>query len=430
MYKRINKTETVSSGSEDLGEPVVVGQPLVGLYLVGWGIALLICGLSGAVNLPGYAGAKHCSLGPGPGVSAILVPAGSLILYLLLKSLMVRCAALSLDSNAQLSEGTQATDLELLDNPVPLERTSMHSAATPSSQVEDMEHPPVAQLKAFIIVLLFFVLIWVSAALATLHPLNIRYEETIFSICYAFLIIVLGMFVIFFYCFARNDVRAGWFSVKPCCRSRNVSDSRPAPPPVVSSSDSLDSSSGLKSAATGLNSAVPPPPPPNKSSGNTSVNLIALHRRQYRSNNSIMSGNELEAFYNPHQSGVARKFFKKQRRKHNNLGTRRCGDGGGSPVSSAIFISGAKVNNTNIHVEFPAERRSSNPNMLHSDMPLERLVIGAEVPEPILNNDGSLRPGYSTEDQVLYFEIFKILCKFRKYRFVYKIIRLFKNNSI
>uniref|UniRef100_A0A1B6D4N5 Ig-like domain-containing protein n=2 Tax=Clastoptera arizonana TaxID=38151 RepID=A0A1B6D4N5_9HEMI len=396
MYKRINKTETVSTGSEDL-EPVVIGQPLVGLYLVGWGIAMLICGLSGAVNLPGYAGATHCSLGPGPGVSAILVPAGALILYLLLRFMMVRCAALSLDSNAQLSEGTQATDLELLDNPVPIERSSIRSAATPSSQVEDMEHPPVAQLKAFIIVLILFILIWIFGALATLQPLRIPYEETVFSICYAFLIIMLGIFIILFYCFARSDVRADWFSMKPCCRSRNVCDSRPAPPPVVSSSDSLDSSTALKSAATGLNSTAPPP---NKSSVSTSVNLIALHRRQYRSNNSIISGNEVEAFYNPHQSGVARKFFKKQRRKHNNLGTRRCGDGGGSPVSSAVFISSAKVNNTNIHIEYPSERRSSNPNMLHSDMPLERLVIGAEVPEPILNNDGSLRPGYSTEDQV------------------------------
>uniref|UniRef100_A0A1B6IDD4 Uncharacterized protein n=1 Tax=Homalodisca liturata TaxID=320908 RepID=A0A1B6IDD4_9HEMI len=128
------------------------------------------------------------------------------------------------------------------------------------------------------------------------------------------------------------------------------------------------------------------------------MNLVLLHRRQYHSNNLVNSGNEAEVFYNPHQSGVARKFFKKQRRKQNNLGTRRSGDGGGSP---SPFIGGAKVNNTNFHVEFPEEHPSSNPNILHGEAPLERLVIGAEGSQPILNNDGSFRLGYSTEDQVL-----------------------------
>lgn len=396
MYKRMSKSDSVPAGSEELpGEPVVVGQPLVGLYLVGWGIAGLICGLSGAVNLPHYAPPCHCSLGPGPGVSALLVPCIGLVIYLLIRSLMVRCASLSLDSNAQLSEGTQATDLELLDNTVPPERSSLHSVATPPSQVEDLEHSPSTQLKAFLIVLMLFLLIWISAALAVLKPFSIPYEESIFSIAYAFFAVNLGVFVVFFHCFARNDVRTGWFTVKPCFRTRNVSDSRAAPPPVVSSSDSLNSSSGLKSAAITLNSSPPPGATKNSSPGN--VNLVLLHRRQYHSNNLINSGNEAEVFYNPHQSGVARKFFKKQRRKQNNLGTRRSGDGGGSP---SPYIGLAKVNNTNFHVEYKEERPSSNPNMLHGEAPLERLVIGAEGSQPILNNDGSFRLGYSTEDQV------------------------------
>lgn len=335
-----------------------------------------------------------CSLGPGPGVSALTVPCVGVVLYLLARSLMVRCATLSIESNAQLSEGTQATDLELLDNNVPLERSSLHSVVTPSSQVEDLEHCPSTQLKAFLIVLMLFILIWISAALSVLKPFNIPYEETIFSFSYAFFILNLGIFVIFFHCFARNDVRSGWFSVKPCFRTRNVSDSRAAPPPLVSSSDSLNSSPGLKSAAITLNSS--PPQGVNKNAS-ANLNLVLLHRRQYHTNNLVNSGNEAEVFYNPHQSGVARKFFKKQRRKQNNLGTRRCGDGGGSP---GPFIGGAKVNNTNFHVEFPEQRPSSNPNILHGEAPLERLVIGAEGSQPILNNDGSFRVGYSTEDQV------------------------------
>lgn len=394
MYKSMKKAETVTAGSEELsGEVVVVGQPLVGLYLVGWGISALICGLSGAVNLPHYAGSCHCSLGPGPGVTALIVPSTVLILYFLWRALMVRCVTLS-ESRAQLSEGTQATDLELMETTVPLERSSLHSVATPPSQVEDPEHSPIAQLKAALIVLTLFVLMWVSAALIVMKRFNIPYEETIFSFIYAFFIIALGVFVVFFHCFARNDVRTGWFSVKPFFRSRNVSDSRAAPPPVVSSSDSLNSSSGLKLAAVTLNSS---PQGVTKNASPGTMNLVLIHRRQYHANNLTHSGNEAELFYNPHQSGVARKFFKKQRRKQNNLGTRRSGDGGGSP---SPYIGGAKVNNTNFHVEFPEERPSKNPNILHGEAPLERLVIGAEGSQPVLNNDGSFRLGYSTEDQV------------------------------
>ena len=56
----------------------------------------------------------------------------------------------------------------------------------------------------------------------------------------------------------------------------------------------------------------------------------------FRSNGSVATYTEpsgasgAEMFYDPRQSTVARKFFRKQRRqmRQNNLGTRRSGDGG------------------------------------------------------------------------------------------------------
>ena len=122
------------------------------------------------------------------------------------------------------------------------------------------------------------------------------------------------------------------------------------------------------------------------------ANLVMLHRQQYRSNNSVTTFNtesapaSVEMFYNPHQSGVARKFFKKQRRnmnKNSNLGPRKQGDGGansdnGSCVSiprravkldnndieRSILSSSAKVNNTNIHVEMNPVNDAKNVNIL------------------------------------------------------------------
>lgn len=116
-----------------------------------------------------------------------------------------------------------------------------------------------------------------------------------------------------------------------------------------------------------------------------------LHRQQYRSNNSVTTYNtesapaSVEMFYNPHQSGVARKFFKKQRRnmnKNSNLGPRKQGDGGatsdnGSSVSIPrrvvklenniernMLSTSAKVNNTNIHVEMNPVNDAKNVNIL------------------------------------------------------------------
>ena len=491
MYKRLTKSDSLDSAPEDELPPdqPVAQKPLLGLYLVGWGIALIVCGISGAVNMREYAGYSHCFLMPSPALSAVFVPMGVLVLFLLIFFLLIHCGIQNLDTNGQLSEGTQATenvDLDLLDsnitNTAMAEHTSLHSASTPtaSSDVEDLEHSPQSQLKAHIIVLLLYLLMWTSAALATTKPLQnyLAYEEIIFSVLYGLLASCLGMFVSFFYCVARSDVRAQWHLMEcwckkrrgRCCRTRSISAPNPPLPtsqPLgsvsnvapragnqaqpVSSSNSINSSahtsrshnSSVAKAAVELNGTAKD----FESGGKVSnVNLVVLHRQQYRSNNSVTTFTEasaasgVEMFYNPYQSTVARKFFRKQRRhmKHNNLGTRRRGDGGGGTsdggsntrAESAVFLSSdmenvsgkvapsiyaqsSKVNNTNIHIERPhhssrcKDSNLQNPNILTDSggdeggldsqrLPLERLVIGAEKTgtSAPLNNDG-LRRGPS-----------------------------------
>ncbi|XP_066991624.2 adhesion G protein-coupled receptor A3 [Anabrus simplex] len=468
MYKKLSKSDTLDSVPEDElpSDQPVAQKPLLGLYLVGWGIALIVCGISGAVNMREYAGHWHCFLTPGPALSAVFVPAGILVVFLLIFFLLIRCAIQNIDANGQLSEGTQVTenvDLDMLDsnitNTVVAERTSLHSASTPtaSSDVEDPEHSPLMQLKAHIIVLLLYLSMWAAAAMCTARPLKdyFSYDEIVFSIMYAFLAISLGAFVLFFYCIARSDVRSQWHLMQcwckkrrsRCCRTRSISDTNPALPPsqplaptaniasrvgpvAVSSSNSVNSSShttkshnsSAAKAAVELNGMAQTLVKTEVDTGGkkSNVNLVVLHRQMYRSNNSVTEPSATsgaEMFYNPHQSTVARKFFRKQRRhtKPNNLGTRRCGDGGGATsdcdsttrAESAVFLSsdmengsnsftpslygpGSKINNTNIHVEHPHPPvRSQNPNILIDNSeecrtrdrlgpPLERLVIGAE----------------------------------------------------
>lgn len=156
MYKRLSKStmDPITDDDELREEPI--RKPLLGLYLVGWGIALIICGISGAINMREYAGYSHCFLSSAPSLAALFVPAAILVVYLTILHMLIRCTIRNVDLNGQLSEGTQATenvDLELLEpNPNPgSDRVSLHSSQTVSSEVEDQEHSQVRQCFAYFI---------------------------------------------------------------------------------------------------------------------------------------------------------------------------------------------------------------------------------------------------------------------------------------
>jgi G protein-coupled receptor 125 len=467
MYKKLTKPDIDVIPDDELPDQPIP-KPLLGLYLVGWGIALIICGISGAINLREYAGYSHCFLTSGPALAALFIPSGILIAYLLIFLLLIKRAIQNVDTNAQLSEGTQATenmDLELLEpNPNPSgDRNSVHSTQTVSSDIEDTEHSQFTQWRGQIIMLVLFLMSWANAAAVTVKPLNFMpLEETMFAVMYAVTASSLGIFVVFFYGIARNDVRSQWLKMRcwlekrknRCCRTRSVCDANAAIPtqPLVQNLVPPSSNSQIVQAISDTNSIT--------SSRNTNrsqiyneskladfttnrdsistvpmsakaANLIVLHRQQYRSNNSVTTYTEpasacVEMFYNPHQSGVARKFFKKQRRhtaKKNNLGPRKQGDGGatsdgGSCVSiprptakinnnleRSILSSSAKVNNTNIHVELNPINDIKNVNILSDsggsiseerNIPM-RFVIGQEnLVRSVkkINNDSTQQDNY------------------------------------
>lgn len=456
MYKKLAKPGLNVIPDDELPDQPIP-KPLLGLYLVGWGVALIICGISGAINLREYAGYSHCFLTSAPALAALFIPSGILIAYLLILLLLIRRAIQNVDTNAQLSEGTQATenmDLELLEPNANLsgDRNSVHSTQTVSSDIEDPEHSQFTQWKGQIVMLILYLLCWADAAAVTVKPFDsyVPFAETLFAVLYAVTASSLGVFVLFFYGIARNDVRSQWLRMRcwlekrknRCCRTRSVCDANAAiptqplvqnfvqSPPLnsnsqatqaISDSNSISSSrntnrsriyngnSKLADLAAVNRDVVTAVPANVKTAGN--VNLVVLHRQQYRSNNSVTTYTEptsacVEMFYNPHQSGVARKFFKKQRRhtKKNNLGPRKQGDGGatsdgGSCISvprptakinnsleRSILSSSAKVNNTNIHVELNPINDIKNVNILSDsggsvseerNFPI-RFVIGQE----------------------------------------------------
>lgn len=436
IYKRLSKNNN-DRPTDELPPGAPIQKPILGLYLVGWGIGLIVCGISGAVHLRDYAQPNFCFLGAGPALSGILVP--TVILTILIAGYFIAslCAIRNNDINGQSSDGTQGTehvDLELLGELACTERVSTRSDLTDSEDIEDPEHVPLIQLKAHFIVLVLFIGSWCMAALGTTASVHriMPHQDTIACALYAIATFCLGSFVLYFYCVARSDVRARWStwcrfvgSPRRCCRTRSVSDTLQTQPAVPNRPASVNSGLTRRSSSSHRTKAVLELnncETTTESSVKHPMNLIAMHRQVYRSNNSMPTYQEVsnqtsaDAFYNPRQIIVARKFFKRQRRnRRNELGMRRRGDGGGTSegepsrhtwrpsAESAVFLSsdmennselanhllryGSKINNTNIHVTKRDPGTSKNPNVLSEEddekeeggkILLSRMVIGAE----------------------------------------------------
>lgn len=414
MYKRLSARDIILSDDLLQSEPPVP-KPIVGLYLLGWGVSLIVCGISAAVNMKQYASFDYCFLSSGASLAAVFVPTIVLILFIISMFLIISCAIRRYDLLGHMSEGTQATenvDIELLEPHPATGRQSTRSISTPTScEMEDQENSPKIQLKAHVIVLFLHCCMWASAVVYISRPLKERvlYDEDIFSALYALSAIICGVFVMFYYSIARSDVRGQWETMICCskghrrwCRARSISDatSNNKPQQVeLLSSMPLQPISNQDAAALALSQSL------HTSSGknykrNSAVmnsrdlipndaNGVIIHRKQYRSTDSPMSfsenPNSAEVFYNPNQSNVARKFFKKQKRnmmKHNNLDIHRITDGaisdGGSVVfkprsaldagvltTNNIFATSSKVNNINIHAEQkPCNKDVQKRNML------------------------------------------------------------------
>ncbi|XP_041979771.1 adhesion G protein-coupled receptor A2 [Aricia agestis] len=429
MYKWATRTHNpVRTPEDDIPPDVPIQKPILGLYLVGWGIALIVCGISGAVNLKDYAGYSQCFLSTAPALSSLFIPGGMLLMFLLILYLLIRCTIRNM--NVQLSEGTQATenvDLEMWEPNQTTDGTERRSIKSVlDSEVEDVEHTPIIQLRAQVIVLCLYISVWTCGAIAVYRPLPayLPYQEDICSIIYAVCATVLGTFILFFYGIARSDVRAQWSLIhcylqsgKQFCRNRSVFDANQTNLPnahnpnvspqhvAVAVAHDNHSRSGSRSSnrtntKTNNSSAYKAAAELNgqtlqkdkNTNAKTNINLVVLHRQQYRSNNSMMTYPENgtigpEVFYNPNQMNVAKKFFKKQKQhmKRNCLELplrRDCDDDShvSLPLPSkdayngvASFINaGTKVNNTNQHVDksnsgIKEPRNVLNPNLLEDE---------------------------------------------------------------
>ena len=219
-------------------------KPMLRFYLVGWGIAMILCGISAAVNLHHYAGYSYCFLAWGPSLGAFYAPCVILVAILGVFCLLTHCMLKSVGPGTYSEAAattTETTELELLDTASPnSENPTTHSGHTSShitghlnadrlpddelsiagsdssSSLYDTHHSPLTQLRSHEVTLLLFVLTWASAAITTAAPFEavIPFHTTIFSLVYAVCATSLGVFIFLFFCFGRTDVKQAWKATK------------------------------------------------------------------------------------------------------------------------------------------------------------------------------------------------------------------------
>ncbi|KAH8400200.1 hypothetical protein KR215_008549 [Drosophila sulfurigaster] len=260
MYKRLSKSTTATSlpqhttttatmAASQLGG-IAAGasqephqrKPILGIYLVGWGIALLICGISSAVNMSEYAAYSYCFLHNATTLNALLVPA---VILLIFSGILALCIYYQLSQQAvnvlqqreqqqqhqqQLGQrqysdnNTQATehiDLDWLDAngcatkeaapscsalQLQLQLQEQYSTLSNplSSIVDDYERSNMSHLRGHLSFVVLYVAAWSSAAL------YVHSEEQLYVMCFVASCVVLGLFLLLFYNLTRNDARQAW----------------------------------------------------------------------------------------------------------------------------------------------------------------------------------------------------------------------------
>ena len=252
LYKRVNKVlrPSLPTSPEDPSSEIASPpppKPMLRFYLVGWGIALILCGISAAVNLPHHATYSYCFLDWTPSLAAFYAPSAALVIILVTFFLLTQCILRSCNHVNGYSEATagntETTELELLDTASPMsdanpplmtdanppqpsrpyaavnDEDDELSLASSNISLNDAQYSPITQLRAHAVTLILFLLTWASAAITTASPFenSIPFHAVIFSIIYAICASSLGLFIFIYFCVSRTDAVEAWKSFITSC---------------------------------------------------------------------------------------------------------------------------------------------------------------------------------------------------------------------
>ncbi|XP_033113432.1 adhesion G protein-coupled receptor A3-like [Anneissia japonica] len=230
-----------------LGENPLPPRPIIRFYFIGWGIPIIVVGITAAVNLENYGGPDVCWLKFKVSLLAFSFVVVFILLvqfvFIIMASLRIQRLPSSHKYDARIPslhftpDQTQITttseqisqtkdSVRTVETEQPFlndsESIATHhtTAASVISSVLDHEHSYQKQLRGMVLLLFLYILTWVSGALAISQK---GFFYSIFSYVNGLMVIILGLYIIIFFCFMRNDVKYCW-KVAFGCQKRRAFD--------------------------------------------------------------------------------------------------------------------------------------------------------------------------------------------------------------
>ncbi|EAT41404.1 AAEL006957-PA, partial [Aedes aegypti] len=295
--------DTVASSIASTNEATKKSKPLLGLYLVGYGISLLI-GTIGAVNLQDYSSYNICFITETPALNSVIFPTIILITFLVVLFLAVMCTIKSkyvYTNSTSFSEVTRDCQQQPSRvNPATTEGSlymDSCSFSTCSTRAEHIEY--LSQLKVNLALLVLIILTWLAAATTSyMTTRNKRQHEKLFSIIYGTLASLLALAILYFYCFARSDFKLMWLSIRQSTLPNHSSN--------TNTGTFYHCSKNPTRIYSELNAVKPV--------GTVIQSATTVYYKKETNTASIYHAPHVEVFFNANQSNVARKFFRKQKR--------------------------------------------------------------------------------------------------------------------
>ncbi|RUS79656.1 hypothetical protein EGW08_012579, partial [Elysia chlorotica] len=213
-YKKFLKASQPPEPPPDLGPMPLPPKPILQFYFVGYGVPLIICGITAAVSLQFYAGMKYCYLEWEPSLGAFYAPVTLLVAWNLILFMRISCVVRSTpDLN---SESANESDQEIHTNEIELIPSQPDTITTVPNHrnisvvsIPDQERRPITQLRSLVAILFLFIVMWMCGALAIAKPFHriIPSQELIFSYAYGAMSTLFGLFLVCYFCLTRQDWR-------------------------------------------------------------------------------------------------------------------------------------------------------------------------------------------------------------------------------
>ncbi|KAK3095548.1 hypothetical protein FSP39_015980 [Pinctada imbricata] len=333
MLKKFTKSKKPPAPPPEPVDMPLPPKPMLRFYFLGWGVPIIICGITAAVSIDHYADPNYCFLAWDPSLGAFYGPVALLLIFNIILFLRIGCVIQDKKEKPTESDQTEEvhdielttalddtnTEIQALTEPgrnnVTRNNEEEFDARSEVSSVMDQEKMPSSQLYSLITILLLYMLFWTCGAITVAEPLKtiLPHQVLIFSYLYGVTCAIFGIFMLSYFCLSRKDSFSSWKRFF-CCEQQPVFDInyqtannvRMGNGHVVQGNGSVVTEPMLKTL--NITNDVS-----SNGSKQSNINLVPTNTSSVLEDSVVSAPDNIKIFYNPKQNGVAKKFWDKQR---------------------------------------------------------------------------------------------------------------------